>query len=56
MSAMEASWEWLPETALDLILKKLVSLWDFVRFSAVCKRWNSIANENRKKDVRADQK
>ncbi|OMP07086.1 hypothetical protein COLO4_07641 [Corchorus olitorius] len=42
-------WVWLPEIPLDLILVKLVSLRDFACFGAVCKRWNSIANDTRKK-------
>ncbi|OMO59241.1 hypothetical protein COLO4_34274 [Corchorus olitorius] len=46
---MEKDWAWLPGIPLDLILKKLVSVRDFACFSAVCKRWNSIAEDTRKK-------
>ncbi|OMP03536.1 hypothetical protein CCACVL1_02375 [Corchorus capsularis] len=42
-------WAWLPEIPLELILVKLVSLKDFACFGAACKRWNSIANDTRKK-------
>ncbi|XP_059627423.1 putative F-box protein At3g25750 [Cornus florida] len=52
MGSMEESdWVWLPKNLLDMILDKLVSLSEFVRFGAVCKPWQSVAMENKLKFV-----
>ncbi|XP_059437047.1 F-box protein At2g26160-like [Corylus avellana] len=40
---MESDWACLPEDLLILILDKLVSLSDYVRFTAVCMPWHSVA-------------
>uniref|UniRef100_A0A5B7B3J0 KIB1-4 beta-propeller domain-containing protein n=1 Tax=Davidia involucrata TaxID=16924 RepID=A0A5B7B3J0_DAVIN len=43
----DLDWSGLPKNILDLILDKLVSLGDFVRFTAVCVPWRSVALEDR---------
>ncbi|KAF3455457.1 hypothetical protein FNV43_RR00084 [Rhamnella rubrinervis] len=37
----------LPDDLISLIIEKLVHLSDFIRFSVVCKSWNSIASYHR---------
>lgn len=47
MAKLESGdWAFLPEHLLDSILHRLVSPSDYVRFSAVCKRWLSVASDN----------
>ncbi|CAN0897596.1 hypothetical protein LINGRAHAP2_LOCUS19225 [Linum grandiflorum] len=36
-------WKWLPIEILTLIVPYLVSSQDYIRFSAVCKHWHSVA-------------
>ncbi|XP_059635614.1 F-box protein At2g17036-like [Cornus florida] len=43
----ESDWAWLPMNLFDMILYKLVSLADYVRFGAVCKSWQSVAMDNK---------
>ncbi|XP_059669576.1 F-box protein At2g17036-like [Cornus florida] len=50
MYSLEGSdWAYLPKHLLDLIMHKLVSISDCVRFGAVCKPWLSMAMENKVK-------
>ncbi|XP_062175580.1 uncharacterized protein LOC133880612 isoform X2 [Alnus glutinosa] len=42
----ESHWACLPEDLLVLILDRLVTLSDYVRFSAVCRPWHAVALEN----------
>ncbi|KAF3456128.1 hypothetical protein FNV43_RR00776 [Rhamnella rubrinervis] len=41
------NWLCLPYDLISLIIEKLVHLSDFIRFSVVCKSWNSIASYHR---------
>ena len=41
----QSDWACLPEDLLDLILSRLVTLSDYVRFSAVCMPWHTFALE-----------
>ncbi|XP_059627451.1 probable F-box protein At1g44080 [Cornus florida] len=47
----ESNWAWLSKKLLDIILDKLVSLFEFVRFGAVCKPWQSVAMEKKFKFI-----
>ncbi|CAN6553605.1 unnamed protein product [Malus baccata var. baccata] len=42
-STSVAGWAWLPDDILGLILEKLIPISDYIRFSAVCKHWKSVA-------------
>ncbi|KAF3456066.1 hypothetical protein FNV43_RR00709 [Rhamnella rubrinervis] len=44
-----ANWGSLIDELLGLVLDKLVYLRDYIRFSAVCKSWNSVASNRREK-------
>nr|XP_048332817.1 putative F-box protein At4g22660 [Ziziphus jujuba var. spinosa] len=49
-SALSPNWACLPVDLLELILEKLVFLSDYIRFSAVCKLWNSIVLNDHKEN------
>ncbi|KAJ7965206.1 F-box protein [Quillaja saponaria] len=46
---MVCDWTLLPYEVLDLILQKLSRVVDFLRSSAVCKSWYSVARQNKTK-------
>ncbi|XP_059646115.1 putative F-box protein At3g25750 [Cornus florida] len=46
-SLLESDWAWLPKDLLAMILDKLVSLSDYVRFGVVCKEWQYVVMENK---------
>ncbi|XP_059629977.1 uncharacterized protein LOC132272932 [Cornus florida] len=48
-SSVELAWTWLPRNLSDMIVDKLDSLSDYVRFGAVCKPWQFVALENKVK-------
>ncbi|PRQ60002.1 putative F-box domain-containing protein [Rosa chinensis] len=47
-----ADWSELPNQILESVLERLDLLADYVRFSVVCRSWNFIAKDNRKKRVK----
>ncbi|XP_059627504.1 F-box protein At2g17036-like [Cornus florida] len=51
-SLVESDWAWLPKNLLDVIMDKLNSQSDCVRFGAVCKPWRFVAMENKVKYVK----
>ncbi|XP_059629222.1 putative F-box protein At3g25750 [Cornus florida] len=50
-SLEESDWAGLPKNLLDMILDKLVSLSEYVRFGAVCKPWQSVVMDNKLKFI-----
>ncbi|XP_062157994.1 F-box protein SKIP23-like [Alnus glutinosa] len=46
--AISSEWAWLPKELLDLILDKVASPFDKVRFGAVCKSWGIAVKERRR--------
>ncbi|KAA3454910.1 F-box protein [Gossypium australe] len=40
---MDSDWAGLSRDLVDLILARLVSVSDYLRFGAVCKTWRSVA-------------
>ncbi|XP_059627505.1 uncharacterized protein LOC132270343 [Cornus florida] len=51
-SLVESDWAWLPKNLLDVIMDRLDSQSDYVRFGAVCKPWRFVAMENKVKYVK----
>ncbi|KAF3457498.1 hypothetical protein FNV43_RR02156 [Rhamnella rubrinervis] len=50
--ASASNWPGLPEDLLDSIIPRLVYISDYIRFSAVCKSWNSVALKHKQKRER----
>ncbi|XP_008234324.1 PREDICTED: F-box protein At2g26160-like [Prunus mume] len=48
-----SGWAWLPSNILDLILEKLIPISDYIRFSAVCKHWQSVAIHRKKQPIKS---
>ncbi|CAL8164021.1 unnamed protein product [Prunus armeniaca] len=48
-----SGWAWLPSNILDLILEKLIPISDYIRFSAVCKHWQSVALHRKKQPIKS---
>ncbi|XP_057507045.1 probable F-box protein At1g44080 [Actinidia eriantha] len=46
-SPSSSDWAKLPEELLDLILCRLIQVFDYLRFSAVCKPWLSVAAQQK---------
>lgn len=45
-------WAWLPSHVLDSILENLIPISDYIRFSAVCKHWESVALHHKQQRVK----
>ncbi|CAL2266818.1 unnamed protein product [Prunus armeniaca] len=48
-----SGWAWLPSNILDLILEKLIPTSNYIRFSEVCKHWQSVALHRKKQRIKS---
>ncbi|CAN1803419.1 hypothetical protein LINPERHAP1_LOCUS23609 [Linum perenne] len=47
----ERAWTWFPDVVVASILSHLITPQDFVRFSAVCKQWRSLAKDQKRHHI-----